>query len=102
MSQQQWKAALDDYGRALLDFEHRFELEGHAAGTLSYRLPSGLGPIPLDLIQTAVALVERSREAEDRVRTSMAEVALHRRTVTQGRAHLMQERPTAHFVDVRG
>jgi hypothetical protein len=102
MSEQNWKQALDDYGRALLDFEHRFELEGHNAGTFSYRLPTGLGPIPLDLIQSAVALVERSRDAEDRVRASMADVALQRRTVRQGRAHLRQDRPTAHFVDVRG
>jgi hypothetical protein len=101
MTAQSWKLALDDYGRALLDFEHRFELEGHAAGTFSYRLPSGLGPIPLELIQTAVALVERSRDAEDRVRASMAAVALQRRTVRQGRAHQLQDRPAAHFVDFR-
>jgi hypothetical protein len=102
MTAQAWKLALDDYGRALLDFEHRFELEGHAAGSLSYRLPTNLGPIPLDLIQTAVALVERSREAEDRVRTSMDDVARQRRTVRQGRAHQLQDRPPARFVDVRG
>jgi hypothetical protein len=102
MAAQTWQLALDDYGRALLDFEHRFELEGHAAGTFSYRLPSGLGPMPLELIQVAVSLVERSREAEDRVRASMADVALQRRTVRQGRAHLLQDRPAAHYVDVRG
>jgi hypothetical protein len=101
-SWQSWQQALDDYGRALLDFEHRFELEGHAAGTFSYRLPTGLGPIPLELIEIAVALVERSRDAEEQVRLAMADIAVQRRNVRQGRMHMAQQRPTAHFIDVRG
>jgi hypothetical protein len=102
MTQPTWASALDDYGRALLDFEHTFELEGHAAGTLGYRLPTGLGPIPLDLLDVAVALVERSRLLEDQVAAAMAQVAIARRSVRQGRAHMLQDRPVAHYVDVRG
>jgi hypothetical protein len=96
-----WSTALDDYGRALLDFEHKYELEGHAAGAFSYRLPTGLGPIPLNLLEVAVALVERSRLLEAQVAEAMAQVAVARRNVRQGRTHMFQSRPTARFVDVR-
>jgi hypothetical protein len=102
MSTPTWESALDDYGRAMLDFEHKFELEGHAAGTLAYRLPTGLGPIPLNLIEVAVSLVERSRQLEEQVREAMAAVTLARRSVRQGLAHMSNDRPTARFVDVRG
>ena len=97
-----WRSALDDYGRALLDYEHRYELLGHAAGTFCYRLPSGLGAMPPELLDVAAALVQRSRAMEDRVQSELDAVAVARRNIRQGRSHLLRDRPAAHYVDVRG
>ncbi len=102
MSAQAWREALNDYGRALLDFEHRYEREGHAATPFSHRLPSGLGPMPTELLDIAVSLVSRSHESEERIREAMATITAQRRNIRQARAHMSQDRPTAHFVDVRG
>jgi len=96
-----WQSALDEYGRALLDFEHSFEADPRHC-VFAYQLPADLGPLPAELTAIALNLFDRARAVESRVQAAMIEVARQRVAITHARTAMTRNRPNARFVDVQG
>ena len=96
-----WASALDDFGRALLDFEHRLEQDPAAAREFAYQLPPDLGPLPEDLVATAIGVAELTARVEARLQEAMVATAHERASVTRARGAMHKDRRRARFIDVQ-
>jgi hypothetical protein len=99
---QDWSASLDDFGRALLEFDDRLDVDVSDAGVFSFELPKDLGPLTPELLGVAKALMAMTAQMERRVRELQSEVEREQMAVTRARSQAVQERPRAHFIDVQG
>lgn len=96
-----WASALDDFGRALLDFENRLDQDPANAGEFSYQLPHDLGPLPQDLLAVAMSVAELTARVEVRLEKALLQAAHERVAVTRARGAMHQGRRRARFVDVQ-
>jgi hypothetical protein len=95
-----WVEVLDNYGRALLDFERAIEAGEAATAQFDFALPTGLGPLPPTLRQTATEVAQLSARVENQVRSLMEETTQAMGAVTRAKSRMTRERPRARFVDV--